>query len=610
MKRDGTRSRGRAALAVLLATGVLAAACGGGGGKKSNATSNTTDTTAAVDTTVAGQAETTTTAVGVVPGGAGSSGGATATTAKKSTATTAKKGSTATTAAPKGVTEIKGGITNVTGATTTAPPSGVTPGGTIIWGKTPDIASLDPVKLTHSGSSDGPIAPPLYDMLLYSDPKTGQIIPGTADSLTSTDALTWVLKLHPNIKFSDGTPYDAAAVKFNWARIADPANGAAKVAQASLIASMTVVDPVTLNVVLKAKNATFPMAAIFIPFIASPAAVQAQGSKYGSDANAVGAGPFLLKSWVRDSEYQFVRNPNYWKQPLPYIDQLIVRPIADETQRANTFKSGAVNAISIGTGSVADEVEKSGAGTKQTMILNGGIGLLFNTRRAPFNDVRARLAVGLAIDPVDYAKVVNSNLQEPIDSIFRHDSPFFDSSLVQPFNDKVKAQQLIDQVAAANGGTFAFTITAFSTLNYALSAQYLQAKLNAFKNVKVDILTEASALHITNCTSGNFTGACGTGIIFDDPAAGWTSRFVCDNKANDSGWCNPAFDKAVQTSEQTLNAQERINAIKEAQRVFYSEQPFTWFERRYSWMFTAPNIQNFKFAHDGVPLISEMWIKR
>ena len=56
----------------------------------------------------------------------------------------------------------------------------------------------------------------VFDMLVYSD-ATASIMPQTAESLTSTDALVWTLKLHPNIKFSDGTPYDAAAVKFNCA---------------------------------------------------------------------------------------------------------------------------------------------------------------------------------------------------------------------------------------------------------------------------------------------------------------------------------------------------------------------------------------------------------
>jgi peptide/nickel transport system substrate-binding protein len=453
------------------------------------------------------------------------------------------------------------------------------------------------------------LAPPVYDMLMYNDVSTGTIVAQTAESLTSTDAQNWTLKIRPGIKFTDGTPYDAAAVKFNWLRLQDPANAATKAAQANLIATMTVSDPVTLQIALKAKNAEFPIVVTFIPFIASPTAVQAQGASYGSNANVVGAGPFILKSWQRDNQWVMVRNPNYWEAPLPYVDQLIVNPIADETQRMNTFLAGGANLTFMGTGTNADQIQKSGVGIEHTMILNGGIGLEFNTKRPPFNDVRARLAVAMAIDPVDYSKVVNSGLQQPITGLFRPDSPFYDPSLSYPWNQPAQAQQLIDQVAAENGGTFQFEIAAFATTNYALSAQYVQAKMNSFNHVKVTINTEASALHITNCTQGTFANACGTGLIFDDPEPGWTGIYTCNSSPSPTGWCNAQFDKDVLDNQVTLNAQQRIADIKDAQKQFYAEVPTLILERRYSWMFSTPAIQNFKYANDGIPLISQMWIK-
>jgi peptide/nickel transport system substrate-binding protein len=254
-------------------------------------------------------------------------------------------------------------------------------------------------------------------------------------------------------------------------------------------------------------------------------------------------------------------------------------------------------------------IQNSGSGTEHTMILNGGIDLEFNTQKPPFNDVRARQAIGLAIDPVDYAKVVNSGLQDPIDSIFRHDSPFYDPSLVQPMNNPAQAQALIDQVAANNGGTFAFTITAFTATNYQLSAQYVQAKLNTYNHMKVSLVTEASALHITNCTTGTFVGACQTGLIFGDPEPGWDGIFQCNSAPSPTGWCNTQFDKDVADNQQTLSATQRIADVKDMQKIFYNEVPALVLERRYSWMFTAPNIQNFKYADDGMPLLGEMWIK-
>src|SRR5207247_709880 len=80
----------------------------------------------------------------------------------------------------------------------------------------------DPTVISNSGSFDAPAAFAVFDPLMYSD--NGAVKPSSAESLTSSDATVWMLKLHPNMKFSDGTPWDAAAVKYNWERIMDPAN--------------------------------------------------------------------------------------------------------------------------------------------------------------------------------------------------------------------------------------------------------------------------------------------------------------------------------------------------------------------------------------------------
>src|SRR5204862_4888149 len=116
--------------------------------------------------------------------------------------------------------------------------------------------------------------------------------PQTDESLTSTDAVVWTLKLQPNIKFSDGTDYDAAAVQYNWKRLQDPSKTAMRKAQADQMAAIDVVDKLTVKITLKSKNAVFPQTVALIPFIASPAAIQAEGDDQFNNA-PVGAGPVV-----------------------------------------------------------------------------------------------------------------------------------------------------------------------------------------------------------------------------------------------------------------------------------------------------------------------------
>jgi peptide/nickel transport system substrate-binding protein len=604
--RRGGGKRAIRALAVVAVLGMVAAACGGG--KKNNASSGssatteaTTDTTAAPTDSTLAPGETTTTAVG---GTSATTGKSTATTAKKATTVTTRKSAATGATTPKNVASTpNAGIGNV-GASTTAPNTAAQPGGEVTWLKAGEISGLDPAVLPNSGASDGPLAMAVMDLLVYSE--AGTVKGQTAESLTSPDGLVWTMKLRPNIKFSDGTPYDAAAVKFNLDRLADPNTKAVRASLAQQIASNTVVDPLTLKMTLKAKNGAFPGILALIPFVGSPKAIQEKGDKFNSEP--VGAGPYLLKSWTRDSQAVFERNPNYWNAPLPYIDRIIMKPIPDEGQRINTFCTGAAQISYVGSVLNADELTKRNCGKINPMILNGGTNLMMNTKIKPFNDLRLRQAISMAIDMNDYSKVVTNSLIAPTRSIFRTDSPFYDPNILQNAYNPTQAQALFDAVAKDNGGTISWTLTTFQTPSYATPADYLQAKFNAYKNVKVDLVKEASATHITKANTSDFTMSM-FGNIFDDPEPTWTGIYTCSGTPNYTGYCDPKFDALVADNQQTLDPARRIQDVKDMQKLFYAATPTWFFENRYSWVFTVNNLQDFEYVNDGLPLLDRFWLK-
>jgi peptide/nickel transport system substrate-binding protein len=590
-------------MAGVVLAGLVLAACGGGGKKPSQASTATTATPEATTTTAPATGEpvastTTTVATGAVT--------PTTSGTRSTTASTAKRNAALTTPNKKVVNAPTGGITNVTAPPTTAPSKDVQPGGTITWLKSADFNNWDPVNLSAAGSADGPQDFMIYDVLLYDD--NGTIIPQTAESLTSTDALVWTLKVRPNIKFSDGTPYDAAAVKFNWQRMQDPNLHGLRAAQANLIQTMDVVDPLTLKITLKAKNSVFPGAIVLMPLVGSPTAMQQMGAdKFG--ANPVGAGPYLMKSWVRDSQMVLQRNPNYWNAPLPYIDQFIMKPIPDETQRDTTYCAGQANMTYIAAVLNADIVQKQNCGTIHPSILNGGIVLYFNTTKPPMNDARLRQAVAMAIDVNDYSKVVDNSLIPPMRSIFDPNSPFYDASITQLPYDPVKAQQLFDQVAADSGGTINIAMSTFALSNYITTAQYVQAKLQSYNHVKVTVTNEASPAHVSSCSTRAYTGICVFANFFTDPEPGFTGGYTCNSASSPTGYCNPKFDADVADNQVTLDPKQRVADIKDAQKAFYADVPSYFLEQREAWTFTAPNIQDFHFVNDGLVLIDRIWLK-
>jgi len=135
-----------------------------------------------------------------------------------------------------------GGGSSGSGSTTTlgvTPTSGIAQpktGGNITFATYAETNGLDPTVSFATGVIGGAELAALYDVLMRYDPTTGKYSPGTAQSLEpNADNSVWTLKLRPNIKFTDGTDYDAAAVKFNIERHAAPGSTSNFLSQVSNI---------------------------------------------------------------------------------------------------------------------------------------------------------------------------------------------------------------------------------------------------------------------------------------------------------------------------------------------------------------------------------------
>ena len=122
-----------------------------------------------------------------------------------------------------------------------------TPGGSATFLVFSEITSFDPIQMTGAGSADGNRALAVYDQLLRLDNATGEIAPHIAESFEpNEDYSVWTLKIRPGVLFSDGTPYDAAAVKFNWEYMRDT-EGSRSAASTANMVELNVIDDLTLE---------------------------------------------------------------------------------------------------------------------------------------------------------------------------------------------------------------------------------------------------------------------------------------------------------------------------------------------------------------------------
>jgi peptide/nickel transport system substrate-binding protein len=340
-------------------------------------------------------------------------------------------------------------------------------------------------------------------------------------------------------------------------------------------------------------------------FIGSPTAIN-NDPQFRS--RPVGAGPFIMKQWIQQTSITLTRNPNYWNAPRPYLDQVVFKIITDEQQGVNSYKAGEMQFEQTLIASSADQVLKAG-GVPHNVVINGGPNLYFNTSKPPFNDVRARQAFIMGIDRADYDKVVQSGLIDPIDSIFRPGSPFYDPSLVQLSYDPVKAQTLFSQVAADTGGPVTFDISSYNSGGYDIIGQYFQGALSKYKDVKVTLSLASVLAHTQDLNAGNFQAGV-AGNPFVDPEPTMTTKYTCDASPPVTRWCNSQYDALVKDQRLTLDANQRIADFKQIQKILYQEAPAYYFDRRVIFYIGTPAVQDVDWINDGSLLLDRMWLKR
>ena len=249
----------------------------------------------------------------------------------------------------------------------------------------------------------------IVDSLVSEDAK-GIFHPWLAKSWeVSKDLKTYTFHLRSDVKFTDGTPFDAAAVKTNFDRIANPATKSQYAA--SLLGpytGTTVVDPDTVKITFSQPFAPFLQAAS-APQLGfySPATIAKNGAQLGSGGPVdVGTGPFVFSSYTKGQSVVLTRNPNYHWAPATdphqgpaYLDKLTFRFLPQDSTRIGALQSGQVQGASA---IPPADVKTLKADSALNVSVNNAPGavysLVLNASKAPFDDPLVRQAVQRGID--------------------------------------------------------------------------------------------------------------------------------------------------------------------------------------------------------------------
>jgi peptide/nickel transport system substrate-binding protein len=286
-------------------------------------------------------------------------------------------------------------------------------GGTLVFAIDTDPDRLDP-NLTNLRTAEI-VMYQIYDTLIVRDPKDKNFKPWLATSWeVSPDGRSYTFRLRRDVRFHDGTPFNAAAVKFNMDRTHDPALATRCAGCAvGFYQSSDVIDPFSVRINLRTPWAPFLDAMSLWYRIASPAAVQQAGDQnYGR--RPVGTGPYRFVEWIPNNRIVLERNPDYnWAGPIfdhsgpGYLERIIFRVIPEGSTRLAALETGEVQiAILL----PAPDFQRLARDARFQPIIGLAPGVPFtlaiNTTKFPTNELAVRRALNFGINREIIARAV------------------------------------------------------------------------------------------------------------------------------------------------------------------------------------------------------------
>ena len=349
---------------------------------------------------------------------------------------------------------------------------------TLVVGLSAEAESLDPALVYQSAGQSVMFA--IFDTLLTIAPD-GKLGPGLADSWRIVDPTTIELKLHPNVRFQNGEPFDSSAVQTSIYRIMDRdpttgepiANDADKlnsqwIRDFGSVESVAGVTPDTVRIKLKNPDVAI-LNALGRTFIVPPKYLLEVGNA-GFGEKPVGTGPFSFVERAKDDHTTVAKHAGYWDSPrgVPLVDQVVFRPIPDPSTRVNELIAGGVDVIQDPTPDDLDRIEEAGGrvptmgDARRYMIwlsADGKGALAEDASKTPAQATalealakpEVRQALNLAIDR---QAIIDTLLQErgaKMTGLFVEGDLGFDPS-IEPFDyDPERAKQLLAAAGYPNG---------------------------------------------------------------------------------------------------------------------------------------------------------------
>jgi peptide/nickel transport system substrate-binding protein len=488
-----------------------------------------------------------------------------------------------------------------------------------------DPETLDNVRTT-SGSAATVIGLTFAERLIYIG--TDNAVHGwLAESWTvSDDQREVTFKLRQGIKFTDGTDFNADAVKFHFDRILDSKNASPIKAYWKPLKEVVVIDPYTVKFVF-----TSPFAGLWnilnysYSGFNSPTAVQKWGDQYGR--HPIGTGPFMLKEWIPGSSVTFVRNPNYVQVREDAINkgpallaQFRFLVIPEDGTAMAALKTGEID-VSILNSDTLPQVQGNPAFSitidKNSTSLHF---IEFNCKKAPFDDPKFRTAIGYA---VDRDAIVQSSRGGYSTSIYNPLAPGligYDAAIGEqygtPYNPE-KARQMLtdlgwvdtdnDGIREKDGKKAEFEMRSYTGYTYVIRTLEL---------LQQNFLDVGIKLNIKQSDWGVFyLGLKLNSLEMDLMRWTWGDMDVMTVLFRSPGHRghipeDAELDPVLDAIETTMDYNQRIELAHQAQVLLLQRMIIVPIQADWTMFAIKANIQDFHFDHTGNIIPGDIWFKK
>ncbi|HDC2269147.1 TPA: oligopeptide ABC transporter substrate-binding protein OppA [Salmonella enterica] len=458
---------------------------------------------------------------------------------------------------------------------------------TLVRNNGSEVQSLDPHKI--EGVPESNVNRDLFEGLLISDVE-GHPSPGVAEKWENKDFKVWTFHLRKNAKWSDGTPVTAHDFVYSWQRLADPntASPYASYLQYGHIANIDdiiagkktatdlgvkALDDHTFEVTLSEPVPYFYKLLVHPSVSPVPkSAVEKFGDKWTQPANIVTNGAYKLKNWVVNERIVLERNPQYWDNDKTVINQETYLPISSEVTDVNRYRSGEIdmtyNNMPI---ELFQKLKKEIPNEVRVDPYLCTYYYEINNQKAPFNDVRVRTALKLALDRDIIVNKVKNQGDLPA---YSYTPPYTDGAkLVEPewfkWSQEKRNEEAKKLLAEAG-----FTADKPLTFDLLYNTSDLHKKLaiavasiwkkNLGANVKLENQEWKTFLDTRH--QGTFDVArAGWCADYNEPTS-FLNTMLSDSSNNTAHYKSPAFDKLIADTLKVTDDAQRSELYAKAEQ--------------------------------------------